>query len=347
VLLPRPARGDQSPQAVQDRLLALLFLETANELAGNPPPAASREALAEAREESQATAPLTAETIKPGPYSEHDLRELWNAQSDEEWYELMSYQQLAFAQTQAIEADRRRAEPIAWCRSDDFADAAKKQQSFSGWREQYSDCDMALYGVPVVASRAEIVTGEVQVLAEWLSLTGERAGQWSDEDANRYDRAVALLRQQEADLTTTREALRRLRQWGRLSGGGYSADVVLGVVDWIDGGMTGPLPPLPPQIASREATIEPTPSVSDLPPALVRDGGDGVRISAANLERSCWVVWREIIPDREFLCTDGQWRMEPRSRDFDEAFLIRTRWPSAAAAWDALQRSRAAEGVEG
>jgi hypothetical protein len=60
-LLPRPATGDQSSQAVLYRLLALQFLELANTLAGNPAPAATQEALAEAREESQAAA------IRPTP----------------------------------------------------------------------------------------------------------------------------------------------------------------------------------------------------------------------------------------------------------------------------------------
>ena len=49
------------------------------------------------------------------------------------------------------------------------------------------------------------------------------------------------------------EALRRLRRWGglmpnRLQSCGYSCDVVLDVCDWIDSGMTGPLPPLPDHI---------------------------------------------------------------------------------------------------
>lgn len=45
--------------------------------------------------------------------------------------------------------------------------------------------------------------------------------------------------------TNAVEALKRLRQWGRLCGYSYNSDVVLGVVDWIDGGMVGELPPLP------------------------------------------------------------------------------------------------------
>ena len=64
-------------------------------------------------------------------------------------------------------------------------------------------------------------------------------------------RVAALLEQQAAELERLRvvmEALPRLRRWGnlsRLGNGGYSADVTLPVVDWIDAGMNGPLPPLP------------------------------------------------------------------------------------------------------
>ena len=127
-LLPRPATGDRSPRADSERLLILQFLTLANELAGNPPPAASREALAEAREESQSAAwqgvepeqvlpafeklaQFVATDIPPGPYSEHDLRQRWSAQNADNWDDMELYEQLAFAQVQAIEADRGRADP--------------------------------------------------------------------------------------------------------------------------------------------------------------------------------------------------------------------------------------------
>ena len=46
--------------------------------------------------------------IEPGPFSEHDLRQQWNAQADElnQWESLDSSEQLAWAQTRAIAADR-------------------------------------------------------------------------------------------------------------------------------------------------------------------------------------------------------------------------------------------------
>jgi hypothetical protein len=42
--------------------------------------------------------------VEPGPFSEHDLREQWNAQADEfnQWESLNSAEQLAWAQTRAI-----------------------------------------------------------------------------------------------------------------------------------------------------------------------------------------------------------------------------------------------------
>ena len=159
-------------------------------------------------------------------------------------------------------------------------------------------------------------------------------------------RAAALLQQQESKLATTREALRRLVAWGgwRCANRSWQAldmEVVLGVLDWFADGMTGPLPPLPPYIASREG-LEPTPSAPALPPAIAYECGDGVRISATNSDKTLWVVWREIAPDRECLCLAGQWCIEPRwsvERDF-AAFETRTRWPSAQAAWAALLEYR-------
>ena len=46
--------------------------------------------------------------VEPGPFSEHDLREQWNAQADEfnQWESLDSSEQLAWAQARAIAADR-------------------------------------------------------------------------------------------------------------------------------------------------------------------------------------------------------------------------------------------------
>jgi len=234
-LLPRPAREDQSPQAVRDRLLVLQFLETANTLAGNPPPAASQEALAEAREESQAAA------IESTP-------------------------------------DRLRHCPT------------HGQQGPEAW------------GCP------------------------------------------ECLRELRAELATTREALRRLVVWGgfapfRHGSQGFDRETVLAVADWFADGMTGPLPPLPPYIASRQG-LEPTTSAPALPPALVLDGGDGVRIEATNHERSSWAI-----RDGNWcLNFSGIWESEPYASSRDAGYLARARWPSVEAAWAALLDYRARGG---
>jgi formylglycine-generating enzyme required for sulfatase activity len=185
-LLPRPAQGDQSPQATQDRLLTLQFLELANELAGNSPPAASREALAEAREESQAAA----------------------------WQGVEPEQVLPAVEALAAAID---------------------------------------------ATPPATAPGEAQELAQWLNVQGV-----TDSSRRLHHRAAALLRQQESELATSREAVRRLVEWGgSCASKGLDSTVILAVANWFADGMTGPLPPLPPYIASREG-VEPTPSSLDL-----------------------------------------------------------------------------------
>jgi Lar family restriction alleviation protein len=53
--------------------------------------------------------------VEPGPFSEHDLREQWNAQADQfnQWESLDSSEQLAWAQTRAIAAQAA-AQSEAW-----------------------------------------------------------------------------------------------------------------------------------------------------------------------------------------------------------------------------------------
>jgi hypothetical protein len=55
-------------------------------------------------------AALTSDDIPPGPLSEDDLRQGWNAQADEfnQWDSLDTSEQLAWAQARAIAADRAR-----------------------------------------------------------------------------------------------------------------------------------------------------------------------------------------------------------------------------------------------
>ena len=236
-----------------------------------------------------------AADIPPGPYSEQDLREQWNAQEadGEDWDSLESCEQLAWAQARAW---------VESCRH-----------------------------------------------------------------------SAALIRQHEAELATTREALRRLVVWGgwRYANRSWQAldvEVVLDVLDWFADGMTGPLPPLPSYIASREALrrlqegatgpiecpfvpnreclctdgqscMEPTPSAPALPPAINYDCGDGVVIVATNRERTSWAV-------RDDLCSlnsSGEWEPTPYPSSRSADVLARTRWPSAQAAWNALLGFRAAE----
>ena len=69
-----------------------------------------------------------------------------------------------------------------------------------------------------------------------------------------------------------KEALQRLLQWGGWQSSiGYSADVVLGVVDWANGGMVGPLPPLPEWLRLRKAAQPPAPAPTPVDLAELRD----------------------------------------------------------------------------
>ena len=74
-------------------------------------------------------AALTSDDIPPGPFSEDDLREQWNARADkdEQWDSLDSSEQLAWAQARAITADRcaraaLAAEPVGEGPSDEELD---------------------------------------------------------------------------------------------------------------------------------------------------------------------------------------------------------------------------------
>lgn len=70
----------------------------------------------------------------------------------------------------------------------------------------------------------------------------------SDEE----ERFLVTTRPTPATVPVAMDALARLYWWGGLSAEyGYSKDVVLGVRDWINGGMVGDLPPLPAWIADR------------------------------------------------------------------------------------------------
>lgn len=97
--------------------------------------------------------------------------------------------------------------------------------------------------------------GDVAELGTLLTVGGSCGG-GATLSPEQCRRTATLLQQLSAPapavVPVAMEALARLYWWG---GGawsyGYSADVVLGVRDWINGGMAGDLPPLPARVADR------------------------------------------------------------------------------------------------
>jgi len=145
--------------------------------------------------------------VEPGPFSEHDLSEQWNAQADEfnQWESLDSSEQLAWAQTRAINSGQfasltqELTAPIAWCRSDDFRNSLIKRQSFNGWREQHPDCDMALYAQPQASaaqSAPDADQAEGPSLADVDQLCREFGFHYADGETwvLGYDDTLAVLR---------------------------------------------------------------------------------------------------------------------------------------------------------
>jgi hypothetical protein len=220
--------------------------------------------------------------------------------------------------------------------------------------EPYHDADLVLSAAASLL-RAWLATPEAAAIEPTPSATAPgNLAQWLEDHVEHLHRmeavgavpqgevtpmladAATLLRQHEADLATTREALRRLVTWGGLSASkAFNGAIVAGVTDWFADGMTGPLPPMWPYIASREG-VEPTPSAPALPKAITYDCGDGVVIEAFDRERTSWVVRNGLI--NFCLNSSGEW--EP------DHFLARICWPSAEAAWAALLAHRAANGVQ-
>jgi hypothetical protein len=85
---------------------------------------------------------------------------------------------------------------------------------------------------------------------------------------------------QPASPVPVEEALQRLLQWGGMPGSiGYSADVALGVANWANGGMAGPLPPLPEPLRLRKAAAPAEPTPVDL--AALRDSTFSDGLTAA------------------------------------------------------------------
>ena len=135
---------------------------------------------------------------------------------------------------------------------------------------------------PEVGELGEL--GEVAELVAALKEPGDQFPEYRTIASEQADRIAALLQQQQhlpglagaepdrmmeqqaapapavvpVAVPVAVEALTRLYWWGGMSASyGFSADVVLGVRDWINGGMAGDLPPLPAWIADRCPSLLP------------------------------------------------------------------------------------------
>jgi hypothetical protein len=291
-ILPRPAIGDRSMQADRDRLLLFQFLALANELTGNPPPAASREALSEAREESQAAA--------------------WQGIEPEQV--LPAIEALA----QFVAATESPETPQPWGYAYRYSDGLIR---FNNGKDVNGGPPIEAIPIwlghpPAAAIKPAPPATAPGGLAQWLAAHDEHLQRAKEVGALPGDvsgmasmlaDAATLLQQQESKLATAREVLRRLVAY----------------------------------IASRDG-LEPSPSAPALPPALVLDGGDGVRIEATNHERSSWAI-----RDGNWcLNSRGRWESELYASSRDAGYLARARWPSAEAAWAALLENRDGEEVE-
>jgi formylglycine-generating enzyme required for sulfatase activity len=319
-------------------------------LTSNPAPAASQEAMAGAREESQAAAwggiepeqvlpavKSLAAAIEPTPHRNpqgFDVKRLADRLDE-----------LAGYVTQG-------------------PDCVRRNFTMRIPAEPYHDADLVLSAAASLL-RVWLATPEAAAieptppatepgpLAPWLEghvehlHRMEAIGAVPQGELTPIASGVTLLRQHEADLATTREALRRLVTWGgfaqfHVTGArGFDCQTVCDVAVWFADGMTGFLPPLPPHIARHEG-VEPAPSVPALPPATAYDCGAYVVIQATSLEPKRWAV-------RDgSLCLNfsGEWEPEPHPSSRSADFLARTRWPSAETAWAALLAHRAAKGVQ-
>ena len=93
---------------------------------------------------------LTSDDIPPGPFSEHDLREQWNAQAgkDEQWNSLDSSEQLAWAQARAIGADCGRR-PAIRAALERLVELSNKHAMASVWDAAFFNAHAVLAAEPV------------------------------------------------------------------------------------------------------------------------------------------------------------------------------------------------------
>jgi hypothetical protein len=191
------------------------------------------------------------------PIPEHELEQQWNSQADafNQWTSLSLGEQLAWAQARAVAVDRAQ-------RGDAPAPLEPRGCPTPG----ACSCPTAPIVPPDLIRALELAEAALADIGDADREQGDDLA-WAEaraaQDLPRIRQALILWRNQalvSVWLSVTQvavEALQRLRRWGGLTGStGYSADVVLGVVDWIDGGMTGPLPPMPYYIAARATTTQ-------------------------------------------------------------------------------------------
>ena len=242
--------------------------------------------------------------VTPKPIPEHELEQQWNSQANaSRWLWLSHGEQLAWAQTQAVAADRAQ-------RGDAPAPLEPRGCPTPG----ACSCPTAPIVPPELIRALELAEAGLsdigdsdRELGDDLAWTEARAAQ----DLPRIRQALNLWRNQASPFCrpiALVDALQRLRRWGGLVGStGYSADVVLGVVAWIDGGMSGALPPLPDYILSRATTTPKvqTPTDADLYNLAAEYSGDPVPAM-----RSALALWGrtavaqpepEELPDDKFL----------------------------------------------
>lgn len=257
-LLPRPAIGDQSLLADRDRLLRLQFLELANELAGNPPPAAS-----------------------PAPESA--------GVGDYEWKDI--------GDGRPVQVQRCHKCGVCPSNVDDCG--------------CFGDSRCPYFGTDAMASPASAAPPAPETPAEALA---------------------------------ARPLLEQVAAMGDCVGFhtvGQITAISARAAAWLGENPSGQPVAIEPRGCPTPGAcscVEPATSAPALPPALVFDGGNEVKIEATNRERSSWAVRSS---SGGCLNRDLSWEPEPMPSNRDHDFLARYRWPSVEEAYAALLDSRA------
>ena len=211
--------------------------------------------------------------VTPKPIPEHELEQQWNSQADafKQWTNLSLGEQLAWAQARAVAADRAQR-----------GDAPPTLEPRGCPTPGACSCPTAPIVPPELIRALKLAEAALADIGDAEREEGDDLA-WAEARAAsnlpRIRQALNLWRNQAFVTQVTVDALQRLRQWGGWVGSaGYSDDVFLGVVDWIDGGMSGALPPLPDYISSRATTTPKvqTPTDADLYNLAAEYSGDPV-----------------------------------------------------------------------